>query len=745
MSKKPSPFSSFLENSLNASQKKAVTNKKGSLLVIAGAGSGKTRVITARIAHLILNENVAPSSIVALTFTNKAAKEMRERVAHFLGSHKDLPFVGTFHSYCLSLLKQNPKLLRTPFLSILDEDDQQRILKGIIDRNHLSKKITAKQAGYQISQIKNQLAGPEDMPYNNPLMDQIFAAYEAEKKASKCLDFDDLLIEAVHLFKKHKDFKKAFHQSVRHILVDEYQDTNVVQHELLKHMASDGKNSLAIDSLCVVGDEDQSIYSWRGATVTNIINFHHDFPDTQLIKIEQNYRSVQPMLEVANHVIAHNKNRNPKNLWSDRAGSHRIQSITCLSDTQEAEAVAHLIKVTVKAAPATSIAILYRAHYQSRSLEEALVHYAIPYKIIGGVQFYERKEIKDMLAYLRLVLNPFDRPSFFRVINVPARGLGAAFEDQFYTRWHAEPFLTFTQVAEKLIEEGTVTGTKKTALKQFVGLFAGLTAQDSPSKILEHFLKATSYNDSLAKAYDEQEARERNENIKELANAISYGEQQGTTPTLIAFLEEVALMQEKNTREEHQNPVLLMTLHAAKGLEFDTVIITGLEEALLPTSRSLVDENSLEEERRLFYVGITRAKERLLLTHCRYRYTYGQMNDQRGSRFLDNVPAHLVPHQDCSYWQQAQFSSFFNNWLGVIKPTQSSVVHTFGPALPSAPAAQAPISRQLPFKTNQPVKHARFGIGIVQQVEQKINDSVTVTVKFKTGTKKIAAHFLEAA
>lgn len=740
MTKKASPFDTFLEKNLNAAQKKAVTNKKGPLLVIAGAGSGKTRVITARIAHLILNENVAPTSIVALTFTNKAAKEMRERVAHFLGSHKDLPFVGTFHSYCLSLLKQNPKLVRTPFLSILDEDDQQRILKGIIERNHLGKKITAKQAGYQISQIKNQLAGPDDLAYNNPLMDQIFKAYEDEKRASKCLDFDDLLIEAVYLFKKHKDFKKGFHTSIRHILVDEYQDTNVVQHELLKQMANEAKNTLAVDSLCVVGDEDQSIYSWRGATVTNIINFHNDFPDTQLIKIEQNYRSVQPILEVANHVIAHNKNRNPKNLWSERIGSQCLYSITCLSDTQEAEAIAHLIKVTVKHAPASSIAILYRAHYQSRSLEEALVHYAIPYKIVGGVQFYERKEIKDMLAYLRLVINPFDRPSFFRVINIPARGLGSAFEELFYARWHAEPFLTFTQVAGKLIEDGTVSGTKKTALKQFVGLFAGLTAQDAPSKLLDHFLQATSYNDSLTKAYDPEEARDRNENIKELANAISYGEQQGTTPTLTAFLEEVALMQEKNSKDETQNPILLMTLHAAKGLEFDTVIITGLEEGLLPTSRSLVDQNALEEERRLFYVGITRAKERLLLTHCRYRYTFGQMNDQRGSRFLDNVPAHLVPHQDCSYWQQSQFSSFFHAWLGT--QGAQSTIHTFGPAR-QAPLASS--TKQLPFKQHQPVKHARFGVGIVQAVEQKNNDSITVTVKFKTGTKKIAAHFLEAA
>ncbi len=364
-------FNAFLKNSLNDAQHQAVTHGNGSLLIVAGAGSGKTRVITARITHLMLNQNALPSSIVALTFTNKAALEMKERIEKFLARKQDLPFVGTFHSFCLRLLKQNSELLDNPFFSILDEDDQHKIIQNIINAAGLNKKITAKQISYQISQIKNQTLTPDayDVHSLNPLIRDVFTAYEKEKTASKCLDFDDLLLETVKLFKKNPDFKKRFQEITRHVLVDEYQDTNVVQHELLKQMAlvdSTKKNSaLVIDSLCAVGDEDQSIYSWRGATVTNIMNFVNDFKGTQLIKIEQNYRSVQSILDLANHVITNNSNRNPKNLWSQKKGSDRIRQIAFLSEYQEAEALALFLKHAAKKQKLNTIAILYRTHRRS--------------------------------------------------------------------------------------------------------------------------------------------------------------------------------------------------------------------------------------------------------------------------------------------------------------------------------------------------------------------------------------------
>ena len=763
-------FNTFLKEHLNKEQQTAVKHKSGPLLVIAGAGSGKTRVITSRITNLILNEDILPSAIVALTFTNKAANEMKKRITTFLGDNKQLPFIGTFHAYCLQILKRYPELIDMPFFSILDEDDQQRLLHNIIQRNNLSKKVTAKQLRYQISQIKNNAVQSEkinELYAVNPLLHDVYTAYEQEKKASKCLDFDDLLLEVLKLFRTNKDFKRGIQETIRHLLVDEYQDTNGVQHELLKHIAQHThdkastrtkqttdqkqkkKNTFAIDSICIVGDEDQSIYSWRGATVANILNFKKDFPKTTTIKIEQNYRSVQPILTVAHQVIQHNRKRNPKELWSSKTGTNRINSLACLSEYQEGEALAYLLKTIAKKNKLTSVAILYRAHFQSRAIEEALIKHSIPYKIIGGIQFYARKEIKDILAYLRLIVNPFDRTSLFRVINCPSRGLGAAFEDTFYTRWLHEPFCTFKDIAQKLLEEETLTRTKKASLTHFISCFDNLHPSDKPSKAIEQIITTIGYINHLKKTYDHEEAEERIANIKELINALNHFETQEIT-TLTQLLDEIALMQEKTTaqnKEEH-NAVVLMTLHAAKGLEFDVVIIAGLEEGLLPSSRSLTNDDSLEEERRLLYVGITRAKEYLLLTRARYRYSFGQMTDQQASRFLHEIPKKLLPLNDCSYWSPEQLQTFFAHWFGIKVPSQSSVM-TFKPARvqnkePATQKQYAATNSKKMWKKNQPVKHKTFGIGIIQSVEKKSDTTVYITVQFKRGKKKIAAQFLQS-
>jgi len=901
-------FQTFIKTQLNPAQQQAVQHYHGPLLVIAGAGSGKTRVITARITNLIVTHQVSPHSIVALTFTNKAAQEMKERIAHFLPDKSQLPFVGTFHAYCVRLLKQHSNLLAFPAFTILDSDDQAKILQGILTRAGINKTITARTAAYQISQIKNQLTNPLDNPlFTHPYMQQVYTAYEREKRESKCFDFDDLMLEILRLFKTNSAFKALHQQRVRHILVDEYQDTNGVQHELLKQMAltsitpeqsealdkngtesspetnlnknsakNNNKNStplifaeqkLIIDSVCAVGDEDQSIYSWRGATIANMLNFQKDFTGTTLIKIEQNYRSVQPILDLANTVIEHNNKRNNKKLWSEKKGTDRIRVFTCLSEYQEGELFAQCIKVaqakqklSVASSPEQAgkardkqqeIAILYRTHVQSRAIEEALIKHSIPYKIIGGIQFYERKEVKDLLAYLRLLVNPFDRPSFFRIINTPTRSLGAKFEELFYNYWSTEPFLTFAQVAQRLLDDEVVKNNKKVALVNFVSLFADFNPATLPSVTLETIIKKIKYIDYLKESYETQEAQERIDNIQELVDALRYFEANGVN-TVELFLHEVALMQEKVQKQDtNQNPVLMMSLHAAKGLEFDMVLLAGMEEGIIPSTRSLDSDDAVEEERRLFYVGITRAREYLMLTHTKYRYTYGKMVDQFTSRFLDEVPARLAQRQDISYVSQALFRSLFSDWFNPTNsnstknsagseqetvftfsqfkqptpapehssasrpttryPNQASKTSPLGKASSSTTSQTAGYSVRKPGSTtgrtnsrssnlnykptsvaqkalnkaagystparstnslskptdkipklnspdtssstvnssnslwrkNQPVQHAKYGVGIIEFAEEKGTDTY-VTVRFKAGVKKISAKFLHA-
>ncbi len=744
---KKSSFGTFLENELNPAQRKAVTHGNGSILVIAGAGSGKTRVITARITYLIINKNILPSAIVALTFTNKAANEMKNRIAQFLGNNHALPFIGTFHAYCVQLLKKNNDLLPTPFFSILDESDRQKLIKAILQRNNLHKQFTARSVSYQISQMKNHTIDPNKSAQHyliNPLLFDLYQTYEKEKQASKCLDFDDLLLEAFQLFKKNRTLKKSEQKRIKHILVDEYQDTNVIQHALLKQMATRNKQ-LIVESICAVGDEDQSIYSWRGATITNILNFKKDFSSTKIIKIEQNYRSVQPILDVANEVIQNNVERNPKQLWSNKQGHNRIQILSCLSEYQEAETIAQMLTIIEQKQALNSVAILYRTHTQSRAIEEALIKQTIPYKIIGGIQFYERKEIKDLLAYLRLVANPFDRTSFFRIVNIPSRGLGAKFEEQFYNIWHNQPFLTFHQIATTCIKEKMVVQSKARTLQQFIEVFSDLEPTSKPSDTIEHIIRQTGYLSYLKNAYDPPESEDRINNIKEFIDAIKYFEaNHGNTITL--FLDDVTLMQEKmNTKKNQQDNVMLMTLHAAKGLEFDTIILSGLEEGLLPTSRALQQESAIEEERRLFYVGITRAKERLLLLHTKYRYTYGQMVDQSPSRFLHEIPP-SIPHDDCSYWKQTQLHTFFTDWLG-FKKKQTSVITFQGTRVikdkKSRPQKNIVHGTLGSWKKNQPVIHKKYGTGIVQVIEKKSNGKTYIAVLFKCGIKKILADYLQ--
>lgn len=743
---------------LNPEQQAAVENTSGSMVVIAGAGSGKTRVITSRIVRLIHQEQVHPATILALTFTNKAAKEMRERIAAALEDKNKVPFIGTFHSYCLYFLKRHAAYLPFNSFSIFDEDDKRALISRLLKNSPLHKKYTPQAIAHAISSAKNQLIDPTISIVSlidNHELKVLISAYEKEKAQGHCFDFDDLMLQTLGLFKKHPELRATHQHHIRHILVDEYQDTNLVQHELLKHMSlAEGK--LAIDSMCVVGDEDQSIYSWRGATVDNIIHFTRDFKDTKTFKIEQNYRSKQPILTVANHVIQNNDKRNEKKLWSLRKGSDCVRVLRCLSGYQEADILARYCKFLHSHNKLNSTAILYRTHLQSRLIEEALIKLSVPYHMIGGVRFYERKEIKDLLAHLKLIINPFDSVSFARVVNVPARGLGDKFLEDFLQQWTLNPQLSFIDLSQKLITENFFGAARIDGLKAFCAVFQGLTPQSNAAQTLSDVVIKTEYVGYLRKNYEKQEADERIANIKELINAAHFFAQQHKV-TIEAFLDEVSLLQDQGALQEEQTGgVIMMTLHAAKGLEFDNVILPGLEETILPSGRSVNDPDSLEEERRLLYVGITRARERLLITAARFRQTYGTMEEQVPSRFLEEIPQHASSWQEAFNWQTYDVNAYLSHWFGVAHA--SPEVFTFAAPRPKAepapekravektviPASSAKKSTTVSgFKKHQTVKHATFGLGVVKEIEEKPNKTV-ITAHFKTGVKKVDASFLES-
>ncbi|MBM3893443.1 ATP-dependent DNA helicase PcrA [Candidatus Dependentiae bacterium] len=776
----------LIETGLNENQRTAVLHDRESLLIIAGAGSGKTRVITTRIAHLIANNGVEPSQIVALTFTNKAAGEMKERLVHLLGGVHRLPFIGTFHSYCLQLLKNYPLLTGMPQFSILDADDQQDLIKKIMKQFALAKFITASQIMFSISRYKNQVAAGNVVALETgiiPMFKEIYLQYEAEKSSARCLDFDDLILRVLDGMHKNNAFRLQLQERIRHILVDEYQDTSDVQHQLLLAMATHNKK-LAIDSMCAVGDEDQSIYSWRGATVANMLKYQTDFAPVTTVKIEQNYRSVQPILQAANEVITNNTMRNPKELWSTRNASNRILQLECSSGDQEAEAVATMVQVIADKKGSNDIAILYRTHYQSRSIEEALIHKAIPYKMIGGIRFYERKEIKDLLAYLRLVVNPFDKISLLRIINVPARGLGDKFEEELLKVWQAQPFMDFKHILHFMITDANhgQTPTKTKTIQGFLELYRTINANDAPSMILNQIMHHIDYNAYLTAAYELKEAQGKQENVQEFMLAVDIFEQKNGNKTAIleSFLHEVSLLQEVGDKDDQTAPVvLMMTLHAAKGLEFDTVIMAGLEEGLLPSQRSLNTNEELEEERRLMYVGMTRAKEHLVLSNAHTRYTFGQLVSQAPSRFLDELPKKLVQILDLEQLPRYQMRSMLEQWISGLPPItmgmpRSSIApsksatgsYSSSPygqkSAPTGPVYQpykktayspysspssttADAGPKAKWYKKQTVYHQKFGPGIVTDVEKAPDNDFYITALFKQGQKKILGKFLDTS
>ena len=631
---------------LNKEQQQAVQHTEGPLLILAGAGSGKTKVLTVRIAHL-LAQGVNPYEILAITFTNKAAKEMKSRVEGLVGDVANRIWLSTFHSFCAKFLRfeLDNFLGYNSNFTIYDTSDSQAVIKAALKALNLDDKYYPVGAMIAaISDAKNKLLFASDFRkqardfYQQKVAD-VYEYYERELRKNNALDFDDLLLVAVKLLQSNEAVLDKYSKRFRYVMIDEYQDTNHAQYLLAKLLASHWKN------IAVVGDADQSIYAWRGADIQNILDFEKDYPNCTSIKLEQNYRSTKIILDAANAVIENNEGRPKKNLWTDKTEGAKIQHFTAQSEHEEAAFIGDTIakKHDIHGVPYGDMAILYRTNAQSRVLEEALIKRALPYTMVGGTKFYDRKEIKDVLAYLRVLYNPFDDLSLLRIINVPKRSIGATTvaKLQDYARANGTSlFMTLTQL--HLVD--TIKGKTKEKLEEFGILIFTLVAEMEDKTvldILEAILDRTGYLAQLEESTDPQD-QVRAENIGELLSVAKDFQDTNPTGTVEDFLEQVALVNDVDSFEQEESKVTLMTLHAAKGLEFPIVFLGGLEEGLFPHSRTLMNPEEIEEERRLAYVGITRAEKELYISNATTRTVFGRTSSYLPSRFIDEIPEELV-------------------------------------------------------------------------------------------------------
>jgi DNA helicase-2/ATP-dependent DNA helicase PcrA len=650
-----------LLDGLNPAQRDAVIHFGSPLLIVAGAGSGKTRVLTNRIAYLLAARAVAPYEILAITFTNKAAGEMRERVQAIVGPRAKSIWVSTFHSACVRILRQEAVAAGyKPNFTIYDQSDAQRLVALIgKDLNLDPKRYAPRQIHAMISNAKNELMGPADYAnqttnHFEEVVAETYAIYQTRLQEGNVFDFDDLIMKAVELLQRHPEVKARYRSRFRHVLVDEYQDTNHAQYVLVRELVGTEKDGFPPAELCVVGDADQSIYAFRGATIRNILQFEEDYPSARTILLEQNYRSTQNILSAANAVITNNASRKAKNLWTDSGAGSAIVTYEADDERDEAEFVMSEIRSLQSdgISQPGETAIFYRTNNQSRTFEEVFMRNAIPYKVVGGVRFYERKEVRDLLAYLRVLANPYDEISLRRIINTPKRGIGdkaiAALDEMDIPLWDA---LFRADQAQDL------TSRAISAIDQFANLMATLrTMVESgfkPSVIAEAVIDQSGLGAELSDSTDPQDEG-RLENIEELvAVAQEYEEDetligpddQPDEISLVGFLERVSLVADSDQipdGEDHGGVVTLMTLHTAKGLEFPTVFLTGLEEGVFPHSRSLGDPNEIEEERRLAYVGLTRARERLYLSRASTRFMFGTPTYNAPSRFFSEIPEELM-------------------------------------------------------------------------------------------------------
>lgn len=637
-----------LLHGLNPMQKEAVKTVNGPLLIMAGAGSGKTRVLTHRIAYLLGEKTVAPWNILAITFTNKAAREMQERIYKLVGKDAEDIWVSTFHSMCVRILRRDiDRIGFNRSFSILDTTDQLTVIKNILKEKNLdAKKFDPRAILGSISSAKNELQTAADYardaftPFEK-VIGEIYASYQDRLRKNHSLDFDDLIMMTITLFERVPEVLQYYQRKFQYIHVDEYQDTNHAQYKIVKMLAEQFKN------ICVVGDSDQSIYRWRGADISNILSFEKDYDNAQVILLEQNYRSTQTILDAANAVITNNSNRKAKKLWTDNGQGNTINYFRAASEQDEGYFVAGKLAEWKKQQvhQYSDIAILYRTNAQSRAMEEVLVKSNIPYRMVGGVKFYDRKEIKDILAYLRFIANPNDEISFSRIINVPKRGVGAASVDKVINYSIAND-LSLSDTLEQIDFVGL-----SAKITNAIGEFHNMTKnwqqmQEylSVTELVEEVLEKTGYIQML-KDENTIESASRIENIEEFLTVTNAFEENSEDKSLVSFLTDLALVSDidqADKEEEATDEVILMTLHSAKGLEFPVVFLIGLEEGIFPHSRSLMDEEEMEEERRLAYVGITRAEKQLYITNAQTRTLYGRTSVNQESRFINEIPEELL-------------------------------------------------------------------------------------------------------
>lgn len=680
---------------LNPAQQEAVNHVDGPLLVLAGAGSGKTRIVTARISRLI-SLGIPPSSIIAVTFTNKAAGEMRERIKQS-SSHTIL--ATTFHSLCVRILREQITALGFPSdFAIYDEDDTEKILKECLKQKEipLEAKIV-KTLRSEISQKKNELLLPEDLPETEePLLRAIYPLYQQKLKECGAIDFDDMLLLTVKLFDIHPEILQTYQNRWHYLCVDEFQDTNEAQYRLCKLLAAGRHN------LFVVGDPDQSIYSWRGANIDNILHFEADYPGTKVVALEQNYRSTSTILSAANALISNNPARYEKRLWSDLGEGEKIVLTRLNSEREEAEFIAkNIAKLKREGTPLDQCAIFYRTNFQSRPFEDVLLRYRIPYVIIGGLSFYQRKEIKDILAYLKISLNPADFLSFARTINIPKRGIGSATIDRLaaLSTELGVGILTATKLAASGQAECKLSPKQRESLRAYLLLIQEIQARiDDPiSKSIDRIIALTNYKGYLEE--DPESVQEKKENLQELTAKAVEWEKVAVTPSVKYFLEEIALHSAAQSSPDTEC-IRLMTLHNGKGLEFEAVFLVGMEEELFPHINSYGSETAMEEERRLAYVGMTRAKKRLFLTCALFRFLWGSQKTMRPSRFLSEIPKQYIEGKEISPQEEeediAQGRAVYHREFGkgvITKQYNTSLGITYDVYFPAEKITRSLISR----------------------------------------------------
>lgn len=770
-------------NGLNDSQREAVTHIKGPLMIVAGAGSGKTKVLTTRIAHLMAN-GVDAFNILALTFTNKAAAEMKERIEKILGNSEARNlYVGTFHSVFARILRAEAHKLGYPSnFTIYDTDDSRSVLKTVINELHLDDKhYKPNIVGNRISSAKNALVGPaeyatdyaiqqEDARANRPAIAQVYAAYAKRCFKNGAMDFDDLLLKMYELLNNFPEALHKYQHKFKYLLIDEYQDTNPVQYQISKLLAA------AHENICVVGDDAQSIYSFRGATIENILQFQKDYDDVKVVKLEQNYRSSQQILKVANQVIKNNKGQIPKNLWTENQEGEKIKLVRTLTDNEEGKFVADTIQEQKLRNHYYNkdFAILYRTNAQSRAFEESLRKMGIPYRIYGGVSFYQRKEIKDLLAYLRVIVNTNDEEALKRIINYPVRGIGKTTIEKLVIIANEQNIPVFNVVVragEFGFRAGTLEALQNfaTMIRYFQSMLTNNNAFDVATQVGKHTnLVKELFNDKTT------EGLARYENVQELFNSIKEWTESPSNEdgelgdkSLGSYLQQITLLTDADDDKENNDVVKLMTIHAAKGLEFGCVFVGGVEETLFPSAMSINTREELEEERRLFYVAVTRAKERLWLTYANSRYRFGQLVQNEPSRFIEEMPEESL---DKSYagggarnHGSSQWGSAFERMNRGFGSSAQQAAQKYGPPPAKKPAGSKPeympiqplapkVVAHIPspdfapsdtsnLEAGQKVEHQKFGFGIVKSMEGSAHNPVATIDFGVNGEKKIMLNY----